>query len=72
MPNSVLIFVFIKKTKGNNLITHNIKFTPELMSQIDRLKQKGRKIELFYENDIFKVYEIINKPRQSRIDDLIF
>ena len=42
------------------------------MSQIDRLKKKGRKIELFYENDIFKVYEIINKPRQSRIDDLIF
>ena len=72
LPNSVLIFVFIKKTKGNNLITHNIKFTPQLMSQINRLKQKGRKIELFYENDIFKVYEIINKPRQSRIDDLIF
>lgn len=72
LPNSVLIFVYTKKIKGNNLITSNIKFTPELFLQIKILKEKGRKIELFYENDVFRVYEIINKPRQSRIIDLIF
>ena len=41
-------------------------------SQIDLLLQKGRKINVFYDSKELKVYEIINEPKASHIDDLFF
>lgn len=61
IPKSVLLFVFKKESLSNQLIT-----------QLNVLKKRGRTIQLFYKNENFKVYEIVNEPKSSKISDLIF
>lgn len=46
--------------------------TPKLLAIINKLKQKGREINLYYDSDIVKVYEIVNVPKRSKTEDLIY
>ncbi|HLF52856.1 hypothetical protein [Flavobacterium sp.] len=70
IPKSVLLFVFINKKSGT--YNDNDALSQPLMNQLYLLKKRNRKVELFYINENFKVYEIINEPKSSKISDLIF
>lgn len=70
IPKSVLLFVF--NSKESSSFAENDSLNKTLMHQMEVLKKRGRKIELFYANKNFKVYEIINEPKSSKISDLIF
>lgn len=73
LPHSILLFVYKdqKKTSTNNIFIDQ-ELMNETVQQLNILKNKGRKINVFYESDDLKVYEIINEPRSSKIADLIF
>lgn len=73
IPKSVLVFVFDEeKAADSEVYAENGELKPILMDQLALLKKRGRKVELFYDNDHVKVYEIVNEPKSSRISDLIF
>lgn len=73
IPKSVLVFVFDEeKAADSEVYAENGELKPILMDQLALLKKRGRKVELFYDNDNVKVYEIVNEPKSSRISDLIF
>ncbi len=72
LPKSVIVFVYKKETEGISSLANSHNFSSEIIKQIDVLRQRGRKITTIYSNDIFTVYEIVNKPNESRINDLIF
>ncbi len=69
IPKSILLFVF---EGGSEQQGEEGDISPLLMDQLAMLRNRGRRVELFYDRDRLKVYEIINEPGQSRIDDLIF
>lgn len=70
IPKSVLLFVF--NSKKTSTYSENNELSKTLMNHLDLLEKRDRKIELFYNNKNFKVYEIINEPKSSKISDLIF
>jgi len=70
IPKSVLLFVFNGKVPEMFGEQENI--SPKLMQQLDMLKKRGRRVELFYDNRNVKVFEIINEPDESKVSDLIF
>ncbi|RZJ67353.1 MAG: hypothetical protein EOO50_06310 [Flavobacterium sp.] len=73
IPKSVLVFVFDEeKAADSEVYAENGELKPILMDQLALLKKRGRKVELFYDNDHVKVYEIVNEPKSSRTSDLIF
>lgn len=73
LSKSVLVFVLNDNNKvENNIYAKNKSLSPQLKNQLRLLKKRGRKINLFYESDILKVYEIVNEPKASKIHDLMF
>ncbi|WP_218120817.1 hypothetical protein [Flavobacterium saliperosum] len=72
LPKSVLVFIYKKGDDKNNRIIVNCEITPLILSKLETLKKRGRKISVFYESDLIKVFEIENNPGQSKTDDLIF
>ena len=72
LPNSVLVFVYKKADDKSNRIIVNCEITPLILSKLDVLKKRGRKVSVFYESSLIKVFEIENTPGQSKTDDLIF
>lgn len=72
LPKSVLVFIYKKGDDKNNRIIVNCKISPLLLSKLKTLKNRGRKISVFYESSLIKVFEIENDPGQSKTDDLIF
>ena len=73
LSKSVLVFVVNDISKDeNNTFSLNKQLRSSLLSELNALRKKGRKINLFYESDAVNVYEIVNEPRESKISDLIF
>lgn len=73
LSNSVLVFVLNEKAANeSNIFASNKQFQKNLLNNIALLQQRGRKVNLFYDSEILKVYEIVNEPRSSKISDLIF
>lgn len=73
IPKSVLVFVYNHDNpEKNNHFAEQSQMEQILMEQIEMLKNRGREIELFYDSEYVRVYEIINEPKSSKIDDLIF
>lgn len=72
LPKSILVFIYKKGDDKNNRIIVNCKISPLLLSKLKTLKNRGRKISVFYESSLIKVFEIENDPGQSKTDDLIF
>lgn len=69
------LLVFVLNDNGNqedNIFSLNKHLKKDLLHQIELLRKRGRKVNLFYESDILDVYEIINEPKESKISDLIF
>ncbi|WP_291864630.1 hypothetical protein [Maribacter sp.] len=73
LPNSV--FVFVPKNNVNSK-DKNFKIKKEtaiqIEYQIDILKNRGRKVKVYFEDNFLTVYEIVNKENASRLNDLIF
>ncbi|HEA31154.1 MAG TPA: hypothetical protein ENH91_14370 [Leeuwenhoekiella sp.] len=72
LPQSVLVFVYkdeALKNKKYKLYEDQQVLTRK---QLARLKERGRTIDLVYEKPLLEVYEIINEPQASKINDLIF
>lgn len=73
LTKSVLVFVLNENSKAeNNIFSENKYLSAELKKELEMLKSRGRKISLFYDSKILKVYEIVNEPGESKITDLIF
>ncbi|RKR14580.1 hypothetical protein CLV91_0658 [Maribacter vaceletii] len=73
LPNSV--FVFIPKNNSNSIDENFIikkETALETDAQINILKNRGRKVKVYFEDDFLTVYEIINKENASKLNDLIF
>lgn len=70
IPKSVLVFVF--SSKESNAYNQNDTLSLILMNRLQLLQKRGRKVELFYKNENFKIYEIVNESKSSKISDLIF
>ncbi|WP_121665329.1 hypothetical protein [Mesonia aquimarina] len=72
LPKSTFVFLYEneaslgKKTKLNPNIQDRAK------KNIDILKSKGRRVNVFYQGSLVKVYEIVNVPKQSKIKELLF
>lgn len=72
VPKSLLVFIYKKPDDKTNRIATNCKMVPDIIKRIGMLQKRGRKVAVFYESDLIKVYEIVNVPDESKIDDLIF
>ncbi len=73
LTKSVLVFVLNENNKAEkNLLSENKALSVNLKKELDLLKSRGRKINIFYDSNILRVYEIVNEPKQSKITDLIF
>jgi len=70
LPQSILVFTYKKEFKKN--LIENINKSKNTKILINILQQKGRAVTVFYESEAIKVYEIVNKPKSSKIVDLIF
>jgi hypothetical protein len=73
LSKSVLVFVLNDKGKDeNNMFSLNKQLRSSLIGELDQLRKKGRKVNLFYESKVLNVYEIVNEPKESKTSDLIF
>ena len=73
ISKSVLVFILNDKSKSeNNIFSENKILNSSLNKELQLLKKRGRKINLFYDSKVLKVYEIVNEPQESKISDLIF
>lgn len=73
VSKSVLVFVLNDNAKNeNNIFSLNKQLKAPLVTELESLRKKGRKIALFYQSKILNVYEVINEPKESKISDLIF
>lgn len=70
LPPSTLVFVYLNSNsqQTNNLTSQKNKS----LEILETLQQRGRKINLFFERPQLKVFEIINEPELSKIEDLLF
>jgi hypothetical protein len=69
------VFIFITKKDEMETIYNlstPVEVSKELISQLNILKGRGRNINLFYDDDYLAVYEIVNREKSSKLDDLIF
>lgn len=72
IPKSILVFVYKENAKEANYFSEQKELEPLLLENINTLKKRGREVTKIYENPTLDVYEIVNEPKSSRIDDLIY
>lgn len=72
IPKSVLVFVYKENKEEVNYFSDQSELEPLLLENITTLKKRGREVNKIYENPTLDVYEIVNEPKSSRIDDLIY
>jgi hypothetical protein len=73
LSKSVLVFVLNEKAiDETNSFAENKQFQNKLIANIKMLNKRGRRVNLFYDSDILRVYEIVNEPGESKTSELIF
>lgn len=73
ISKSVMVFVLSENSKvEKNVFAENKHYQDKLVQTIKKLRKKGRSIQTIYSSSILHVYEIVNEPEQSKINDLIF
>ena len=70
LPKCIFLFVYTnnQSTVYNAIATNS----NQVKQQLERLRKRGRKVDLFHKNKNFTVYKIINESASSKISDLIF
>lgn len=73
IPKSILVFVYNKTNiEKDNYFADQSQMEQIVMEEIEKLKRRGRDIQIYYETEYVTVYKVINEPNVSKIDDLIF
>ncbi len=72
IPKSILVFVYKENKEEANYFSEQKELEPLLLENITTLKKRGREVNKIYEDPALDVYEIVNEPKSSRIDDLIY
>lgn len=73
LSKSVLVFVLNENAVDeSNIFAENKQLQKQLIANIRLLHKRGRKVNLFYNTEILKVYEIVNDPGESKVSELIF
>lgn len=72
IPNSLLVFTYENVSSEFSV---KVRVNPEtnrsVLEVMEMLKSKGREVRLFYKKDNLKVFEIVNNPRQAKIEELL-
>lgn len=73
IPKSILVFVYNKTNlEKDNYFADQSQMEQIVMEELEKLKRRGRDIQIYYETEYVTVYKVINEPNVSKIDDLIF
>ena len=73
LSKSVLVFVLNEKAiDESNIFAENKQLQNDLIENINLLNKRGRRVNLFYDSEVLRVYEIVNEPGESKTSDLIF
>jgi hypothetical protein len=72
IPKSILVFVYKKNKKDGNYFSEQKELEMLLLETITTLKKRGRTVNKIYKDPALDVYEIVNEPKSSHIDDLIY
>ncbi|MCB0443857.1 MAG: hypothetical protein KDC50_07385, partial [Flavobacterium sp.] len=72
IPKSILVFVYHDNSEKANQFADQNQLEPLLKEHIKTLEKRGREVSLYYESPYVNVYEIVNEPKSSKIDDLIY
>ena len=64
--------MFVYEESSNSKYFTEPQVQQQTLKTLEVLKQRGRKISLFFNQPEVKVYEIENEPHASKINDLIF
>jgi hypothetical protein len=69
------MFVFIYKNLEESNVAKKEIFKSQqalALERINLLKAKDRNVNLYYESEVLKVYQIENRERASNINELLF
>ena len=73
LPKSVLVFVMNANLNNeHNLLADDAKLSHSVLMVLQNLKNRGRRIQVFYKTPRITVYEIVNEPGESKMHDLVF
>jgi hypothetical protein len=72
LPHSTFVFLYNESAMADAKNKLNIKEQQKTRLNLDKLKSSQRPVHLFLKKSSFSVYEIINEPNATYIEDLIF
>jgi hypothetical protein len=72
LPQSVLVFIYKDAAIENSASKLYASEQALTRERLIELKKRGRTVDLIYKKPLVEVYEIINEPGASKINDLIF
>lgn len=72
VPQSVFVFVYSESVNNNLKNKIDTSKQQNTLNTITTLKNRGRRVELFYNQPQLKVYQIINEEKSTKINDLLF
>ena len=72
IPENIFIFVYHESVQNNYRNKINLDHQKLGLQALDILKKRDRKIVLFYRKEQLTVYQIINKPNSTDVNDLLF
>lgn len=65
LPESTFVFIYYTNEKND------IEQKNKSLKILSQLKNRGRQIEIFFKKPHLKVFEVINKPKSSKVLDLL-
>lgn len=72
LPNSLLVFVYndTERLEFNGASVEN-DLVLAVNQQMDKLRNKGREMRVFYQGSKLTVYEVVNNPGEARIEEML-
>lgn len=72
LPKSIFVFLYVKETTSD--LKNEIILEEQILTQetLRILKKRNRQIKQFFKRQHLVVYEIVNVPKSSNINDLLF
>lgn len=72
LSKSTFVFVYAEKAKLNKNEVLEYQEQQQALEVVENLKLKGRKVEVFFKRPLITVYELVNEPEATKINDLLF
>jgi signal transduction histidine kinase len=72
LPNSLLVFVYndVERLEFNGVSIDN-DLVLSVSQQMDKLRNRGRQMSVFYQGSNLTVYEVVNNPGEARIEEML-